>query len=166
MLSLLWPASWIAFIPIVIIETWIAKQLLNLMWKPLIIRVGIANAFSTLVGIPLTWGVLAATEILLTHGGRAYGLDTIPKKLIAVVIQAPWLIPYEADLGWMIPSAAVVLLIPFFFVSVFSERWIFNRKKQFDNALVKTWSWKANLVTYGIIEILLAIILVYNILNT
>ena len=165
MLALLWPASWIAFIPVVMIETWIAKRILDLMWKQAFIRTGIANALSTIVGIPLTWGALTVIEIVLSGGGRAYGLETLPKKLFAVVVQAPWLIPYESDLEWMIPSAAIVLLIPFFFVSVFIEREIFDRKKQLDSALVKEWSWKANLITYGIMEILLISTLCYVILK-
>ena len=40
MLVLLWPLSWIAFIPVVIIEAWIAKRILGLMWKQAFIRTG------------------------------------------------------------------------------------------------------------------------------
>jgi len=165
MLALLWPASWIAFIPVVVIEAWVAKRILDLMWKPALIRSGIANAVSTLVGIPLTWGALVVVEMALPGGGRAYGLDTLYQKLFAVVVQAPWLIPYESDLDWMIPAAAIVLLIPFFFVSVFVERWTFNIKKQLDSSRVKYWSWKANLITYGIMESLLVATLAYEILK-
>jgi hypothetical protein len=163
MLAVLWPASWIAFIPVVVIEAWIARHIFGITWKPALIRTAIANAASTLVGIPLTWGALAGVEIVVTGGGRAYGLETLPKKLVAVVVQAPWLIPYESDLDWMIPAAAIVLLIPFFFVSVFVERWCFARKNQLDKALVRLWSWKANLVTYGIMEVMLLCALGYGI---
>ena len=71
-----------------------------------------------------------------------------------VVSEAPWLSPNEYNAWWMIPSAVMVLLIPIFFVSVFFERWAFDWNKQLDSSLVKEWSWKANLVTYGIMEIL------------
>ncbi len=163
MLALLWPALWMLFIPIVIIEAWVARRIVDLDWKTSLKKAGLANAISTLVGIPLTWGVLVIIEIILSQGGRAYGINTLSGKLIAVTVQAPWLIPYESDLDWMIPSASIVLLIPFFFVSVFIERWIFGRKSQLDKAMVRSWSWKANLLSYGLLQIVLVCFLIYGI---
>ena len=163
MLALLWPASWIAFIPVVIIEAWIATRIIGLTWKPALIRSSIANATSTLVGIPLTWGALLIVELGLSGGGRAFGIETLPQKLFAAVVQAPWLIPYEEELDWLVPTAAIVLLVPFFFASVFIERWAFDRKKQLEKPLVRLWSWKANLVTYGIMLLLLLGTLIYSI---
>jgi hypothetical protein len=161
MLALLWPASWMAFIPVVIIEAWIAKQIFGLMWKPALFRTGLANTASTLIGIPLTWGALLLIELGISGGGKAFGIETLPQKLFAVIVQAPWLIPYEEDLDWMITAAAIVLLVPFFFASVFIERWAFDRKRQLEKPLVRLWSWKANLVTYGIMELLLFGTLIY-----
>lgn len=163
MLALLWPASWMAFIPVVLIEAWIARRILGLMWKPALLRTGLANAVSTLIGIPLTWGALLLIELGISGGGKAFGIETLPQKLFAVIVQAPWLIPYEEGLGWMVPAAAIVLLVPFFFASVFIERWAFDRKRQLEKPLVGLWSWKSNLVTYGIMELLLFCTLIYGI---
>jgi len=163
MLALLWPASWVLFIPIVVIEAWVARRIVELDWQTSLKKAGIANAVSTLVGIPLTWGVLGVIEIILSQGGRAYGINTLSGKLIAVTLQAPWLIPYESDLNWMIPSASIFLLIPFFFASVFIERWVFGWKSQLDKAKIKTWSWKANLLTYGLLQLVLVCFLIYGI---
>ena len=163
MLALLWPAFWVLFIPIVIIEAWVARRIIELTWKTSLIRAGLANAASTLIGIPLTWGVLVVFEMILPRGGEAYGVDTLSGKLIAITVQAPWLIPYESDLDWMIPAASIVLLIPFFFTSVFIERWIFGRKNQIDKAKIKSWSWKANLLTYGLLQVALVCCLIYGI---
>ena len=69
MLALLWPLSWIAFIPVVIIEAWIAKRILDLTWKQSFIKTGIANAYSTIVGIPLTWVSLVFIQLTLLPGG-------------------------------------------------------------------------------------------------
>ena len=165
MLAVLWPLSWIAFIPVVIIEAWIAKRIIGLTWKPALIRSGIANAVSTLVGIPLTWFALVLVELVISHGGRAFGIETLPQKIFAAVIQAPWLIPYEEDVYWLVPTAAIVLLVPFFFASVFIERWAFDIKKQIEKPLVRLWSWKANLVTYGIMLLLLICTLIYSIVK-
>ncbi len=163
MLALIWPASWALFVPIVAIEAWVARRIVNLDWKTCIKTVGIANALSTLIGIPLTWGALVIIEMILSHGGRAYGIDTLAGKIIAVTIQAPWLIPYESDLGWMIPAASMVLLIPFFFASVFIERWVFGLKREIDKTKIKSWSWRANLLTYGLLQAILVCFLIYGI---
>jgi hypothetical protein len=163
MLALLWPASWVLFIPIVVIEAWVARRILELDWQTSLKKTGIANAVSTLIGIPLTWGALVIVEIMLSQGGRAYGINTLSGKIIAVTVQAPWLIPYESDLDWMIPAASIVLLIPFFFVSVFIERWIFGRKSQLNKAKVKSWSWKANLLSYALLQAVLICFLIYSI---
>ena len=169
MLALLWPASWIALIPIVIIEAWIARRIIGLAWKPALIRSSIANAVSTFIGIPLAWGALLIAQIGLTGGRRTFGMYTLPQKLFVAIIQAPWPKPYREDiyghLDWLIPSAAIVLLIPLFFASVYLERWAFDRKKQLEKGLVRSWSWKANLMTYGIMLFFLLFTLIYNITN-
>jgi hypothetical protein len=56
MLALVWPASWMLFIPIVAIEAWIARKVVGLTVKRCILASTAANAVSTLVGIPLVWG--------------------------------------------------------------------------------------------------------------
>ncbi len=163
MLALLWPVSWVLFIPIVIIEAWVARRIVELDWKTSLKKTALANAVSTLIGIPLTWGVLVVIEIILSQGGRAYGINTFTGKLIAVTVQAPWLIPYESDLDWMIPSASIVLLIPFFLTSVYVERWIFGMKSQIDKTKIKSWSFKANLLTYGLLQAILVCFLIYGV---
>lgn len=93
-----------------------------------------ANLLSTLVGIPAAWLPLVAAQII---GGatRAWGLDTPMDRLAAVTLQAPWLIPYEDDLYWMVPAASLALLVPFFLASVVIEylflrvRWVPGRPR-------------------------------------
>jgi hypothetical protein len=79
-----------------------------------------ANLLSGLLGVPLAWLALVIAQIA---GGatRAWGLDTPMDRLAAVTLQAPWLIPYEDDLYWMVPAASLVLLVPFYLVSVAAE---------------------------------------------
>lgn len=79
-----------------------------------------ANLWSTLLGIPATWLALAIAQ-MFGGGGRAWGLDTPMDRLAAVTLQAPWLIPYEHDLSWMMPAASLVLLVPFYLASVVAE---------------------------------------------
>ena len=84
--------------------------------------------------------------------GGALGLDTLTRRAYAVTIQAPWLIPYESDLGWMVPVAFLSLTVPFYVMSVASEyvvvRWFFP---QVAKRVVWAWVSRANLWSYGLL---------------
>jgi len=164
MLALVWPASWALLIPIVLVEALVARRVLGLGWKEALRRTGVANLASTLVGIPLTWGALVLAETVAQAAAEAspylgkLSVNTIPGKIATVFITAPWLYPYESELGWMIPTAAVLLLEHFFLVSVWVEGRYFDRKAELPKEQVKRWSWHANLLSYGMLAICLAVL--------
>jgi len=165
MLVLLWPAAWALLVPVVLLEAEVARRRLALPYRDGLRVAGVANAVSTFVGIPVTWGVLVVVELVAT-GGRALGLGTLAGRIAAVTVQSPWLIPYEADLDWMIPVAALVLCVPFFFMSVFVEAFIARRLlASHAPAHVRSWSWRANLASYGAIVALGAAALLYSTLT-
>jgi len=110
----------VSLIPIVIIEALIVQRMVVLSQRRAFASVALANIISTIVGIPLMWIVLATTQG--TFAGTALGLSTVGQKIYAVTIQAPWLIPYEQDLSWMIPMALIVLAVPAYLLSVLVER--------------------------------------------
>jgi hypothetical protein len=121
MICVYWPSAWVAFIPIVIIESWVGVRLLKRPFGSCLKAAFVGNLISTLIGIPITWFVLLLIEGGLS--GQAQG------KLYAVTIQSPWLIPYEKyeqDLYWTVPAAAFVLSIPFYLMSVLTEAPIAN----------------------------------------
>ena len=150
MLAVVWPLSWFAFIPIVAKESIVSWKYIALPGRKSLLGALIANLSSMLVGIPITWALLVVIEIVVTNGGRAYGLETFLTKLVAVTVQAPWLIPYEKDLYWMVP-AAILFLLPFFgIVSVYVERPIFRKITSCEKKEAKRWSLTANGITYGI----------------
>jgi hypothetical protein len=150
MLAIVWPLSWLAFIPIVAIEAAVARKGLSLPWKRSIVSSLLANVASTLVGLPVTWALLVVVEMAVSFGGQALGVNTMPGKVLAVTLQAPWLVPYDRSLYWMVP-AATTFLLPFFgFASVFLERPVFRRFAGCDKAGARRWSWTANTLTYGL----------------
>jgi hypothetical protein len=159
MLAIIWPASWILIIPIILVEALIARKIIGNPLKQSLIASTAANAFSTFIGLPICWGLLLGIEFITTHGGRAYGLGSYWSKALAITLQAPWLIPYESDLYWMIPAAAIVLLIPFFFMSVFSERWLFRKITKCSKSESNRWGWEANGFSYGVIIVFLGVLL-------
>lgn len=113
------PPLWLAFVPIVVIEAMTLSRLMAIPLRRALLSTLVGNAVSSIVGIPLTWVILAALE--LTCCGNAFGLSTFGSRVYAVTVQAPWLIPYEKDFSWMIPAALVAMAVPCFIASVLIE---------------------------------------------
>ena len=116
----------------------------------------LANVASTILGFPLLWILLVLLQFGL-GGGHAYGLQSWWGKLYAVTVQAPWLIPYDHDLRWMIPIAGAYLLIPAFFVSVWTERIIYGRFwPEIERKKLNSFCWLAHYFSYAMLLILAA----------
>jgi hypothetical protein len=151
MLFVTFPAMFVALVPIIWIEAHYALRRLGLAYRQALGVSAAANAASTVIGLPVTWLVLVGVQ-LLTGGGNAYGLQTLPDKLLAVTWQSPWLIPYEGELVWMIPAATLCLLVPFFFASALVEYQVARRMLSAharDHVLAAIW--RANLLSYGLL---------------
>jgi len=153
MIILIMPALALSIFPIIIIETIYIYIKLSLSKKLAGKTVTISNVVSTIVGIPLTWILLVGIQIL-TGGGSSYGMDTTLGKIIAVTWQAPWLIPHESQLHWMVPVSGLVLMIPFFFVSWWTEYFITIKILiDTDTKEIKKYVRNANLITYGLLSL-------------
>jgi hypothetical protein len=119
------PPMWAAIVPIIIIESLIVYRFVRGPFSRTLAALTAANIVSTIVGVPVAWFILAISEMLCCGG--ALGLSTPVTRIYAVTVQAPWLIPYESDLGWMIPLALVTLGIVFAALSVLVETPIASR---------------------------------------
>ena len=162
MLFLAMPAFAISLLPIIAIEAIYLSKSMDLNIGRAARTAGISNFVSTIIGIPLTWFILVALQ-MITGGGSAYGIDSIFGKILAVTWQAPWLIPYEKDLDWMISVAGVVLLVPFFFASWWSEYFVSKKiLPEYSPGEIKTNICKANLITYGLLGLWPIGIFVFN----
>lgn len=150
-LAIAWPLSWAALIPIIVIEGYVGRAMADVSWGRASSAAGVANLVSTAVGVPLTWGALLLVQFVTPNGGGgAFGIDTAGAKLFAVTVQAPWLLPWEGHLHWMVP-AALLFMLPFLgVVSVYVERPLFRLIARCDKPTARAWSWRANLTTYGI----------------
>jgi hypothetical protein len=151
MLFLAMPAFLMSLVPIIAIETIYISKGLELSFGQSLKTVSISNVASTLIGIPLTWLLLVLVQVV-TGGGGAYGINSAMGKVLAVTWQAPWLIPYEEDLNWMIPVAGLVLLVPFFFASWWSEYFVSKKlNKTLPSLSIKDKVRNANLITYSLL---------------
>jgi len=148
MLFVTLPAMIVALIPIILIEAALSFRHIDLPFRRLVKTTAIANLVSTFIGLPLAWIILVVLQ-MGTGGGEAHGLDTPLQRFLAVTWQAPWLIPYDAHLDWMIPIAMLVLLVPFYFVSWWIEYLVAAKMLvDVDRQLIKRAMRNANFISY------------------
>lgn len=164
MIAVIMPASWILLIPVIFIESAVAESVLGYKYWRAIKPVAVANAVSTIIGIPITWGLLVLVQ-MFSGGGGSEGLNTFALRIYAVTVQSPWLIPYASnELEWMLPAAGITLCIPFFFASVFCEYLVMNKLISANPTAIKHWAWLANGISYGMIVAILIVQLIIALL--
>lgn len=153
MLVIAWPVAWIALMPIIAIEAFLAIKILAVSWKQAFKISSLANLLSTLIGIPVTWGLLFALEFgaIFSVGYVSDLLKYNPDdSLMAAVFfpfYAAWLPPTENK--WVVYAAFLVLLIPFYFMSVAIEVRLAKRFLKTETIVsIRRWGRIANAATY------------------
>jgi hypothetical protein len=142
------PLLVLALVPIVLLEALVYRAGVALPWCKAVGGSLVANLCSTFLGVPIAWAGLLVGQLAF-GGGSAWGLDTPLLRLAAVTVQAPWLIPYEREFYWMIPAASLFLMLPFFLVSVLSERYLLlHWWPEADRRRLSRFVWLANLASY------------------
>ena len=170
MLAWAWPWMIVSLIPIIIIESLYIQRSLKLSFGRTLKVMSIANIESTLIGIPITWVAWVIIEIILGYMGTLVfenlhvSLPESASLLFALTVGAAWLTPAESNLYWMVPTASLVLLIPFFYVSWLLERRRTKRLlKEYDPANIKKATFIANLCSYGLLFAIVLGWLIYSI---
>ena len=158
MIAVFLPALWLSLVPVIFVEAWVIARWLPLTPRRAVSGAAIGNVLSTLIGIPVMWMFLATGQLVLA--GTARGLSSIGAKTYAVTVQAPWLIPYEEDLKWMIPTALIVLAVPAYALSVLIEwRCLLPFVDQTHKAKTLRVVATANAASYAALALLFAIVL-------
>lgn len=170
MLAWAWPWMIISLIPIIMIESLYIHRSLRLSFGRALKVTSIANVESTLIGIPITWAAWAIIEIILGYGitllfeNFHVSLPESASLLFALTVGAAWLIAAESSLYWMVPTASLVLLIPFFYVSWLLEcRRTKRLLREYDPANIKKATFIANLCSYGLLFAIVLGWLIYSI---
>ena len=147
MLAVVWPVAWLAFLPVVLVESLVALQGLELRFRRALVVTAAANAVSTLVGIPIVWFIMVIIQMTMTGGGSLWHASDSPTQaVIAACRRAAWLGPYEQL--WMVPLAAIFLCIPFYFASVLIEYLVVRCMVTNGPSEVRRFCWRANLWSY------------------
>lgn len=117
------PVALYLLIPVVVFEAWFApKKIGKLSPSRRLGGVALANTISTFGGCPLTWVIFAALHDLANRGGgEAYGLLGPLKAMISGGWQTASTILYKEELYWMVPTAAMIFMVPAFFVTILLE---------------------------------------------
>lgn len=140
----------LVFFPIVMVESVITWAFVRQPVWPVVRTVGVANAISTFVGIPMAWIFMVVLELATVGGGADRHYNTPFAAFQSLVLGAAWLPPEEGALAWLIPAATLVLLIPYFVVSVAIERRILLKSwSRLPRSGVTTACWLSNLASYS-----------------
>lgn len=152
MIVVIMPVMVLSLIPIIALEAYAYARALGLAGRRATRVAVLTNLLSTFLGIPVSWGLLLVMQAVL-GGGSPFGLETLRGKVLSVTLQAPMLIPYD-DATWLLPTAGLVLMVPFFFASWWTEYWLARRLLE-DVPRPAVWAAvrNANLVSYGLLTL-------------
>jgi hypothetical protein len=161
MIALTFPLMVMLLIPVVVIEAFLCKKWLGLTnWEAMKSN-AVANAVSTIFGVPLAWAVMllvqfaaiASVDQKVNFLHSSSPLATV----IVFLLHSAWIGPAEGNSAWWIPAATLVLLVPFFFASYGLEYLVMaymigmpeGGPENLAYPRVKRAVRNANLVTYG-----------------
>lgn len=174
MIFLTLPGMIIGLIPIIAFETWVAIKSLNTKVKETIITVTLANLLSTLIGTPLVWGIHLLICGAITYPIAVFfpkTLNTLPEfflGLYSMTICAPWLGGHKNPTITilLVSGAALFLLIPFFYISWWSEYQVWKRFfGNLEAKLVLSTCRKANIYSYFMLAVFVLIFGAYAYLD-
>jgi len=148
MIFVQWPLMLCALIPVILIEALLIRRWVPLSYGDAFKGTGIANVVSTVAGIPLTWVALLLIELAILLPLSQFDPDpSLTVDFLIFPLGAAWLGPVRAY--WIVSAAATILLIPFFFASVWIEYWCccFIWKKM-DRTIIWRGVFRANVASY------------------
>jgi hypothetical protein len=156
MIFVQWPLMGYALVPIIAVELLVFRRVLHLGYKPALLGSALANILSTVVGVPISWGVAYGLERgifeSLPIGWIKHIYHTPPLKILLFPLTAAWLGPIQPPSYWLVPCAAGILLIPCFFLSVWLERLVCRRVwRDTPRQQVKDAVYLANLFSYALL---------------
>lgn len=176
-LPMIFPAMYLMILalgPIIFIEAYAIRSL-KFTLERTVVSVTVANFVSTIVGIPVSWGLLYLVQSAADRMGTSQ-TGSFWDILLAVTIQSPWIHPRGPEYDWIVYAAGLFLLIPFFFASWLLEYWVIVKFVKSalpggtapDELLpkIKRVVRNANLYSYALLALFILILLVIRIAGT
>ena len=154
MIAVYLPPAWFALIPIILIESAYGIWRFKTPTAPTVAVVATANCVSTLVGLPVTWILLALGQTFLFERFTNIAA-TLPLGVLTVV-GAAWLGPEAEQSAWMVPVALATLTAPFYAMSVACEYLVVMRfMPDLPRRTIRSWMLGANAVSYAFLSIIM-----------
>lgn len=139
MVAVYLPFAWFALVPIIFIEALYGDRRYHLSFRRALLAQAIANCFSTLIGIPITWFAIVLLQVAILPGG----------------IGPAWLGPEPS--WWNIALAVAVLTVVFYFMSVATEGFVVARFfREVPQQTIRYWMLQSNGITYVLLVALLS----------
>ena len=135
----------VAWIPVVLVEFGVIQRALQEGWWKVLSAVMTANAVSTVLGVPLAWGLWGWLGSLMgTSRGSQTTLDIVTQSFVMWGDD-----PNRGDYRWMVPCAMLCGLVPAYFASVGIEGFLLKLMlRGVDSKQIWRLSWRANLASY------------------
>jgi len=151
MIFISYPLMLAAFLPVVFVESFVISKFTKLPLKESIGPLFIANLATTVVGFPISWGLLLGFELLTTGGSCGPGFDNLALGILTIILESAWLCP-RGDVNYgeiIVPLALIVSFIVAFFLSVIVEKLILVKVIDgVEKKKLKRSVWIANSVSY------------------
>ena len=176
MIVLTWPGMLLLLIPIIVLEGLLCRKWLGWSTRDALRLNAASNVVSTLVGVPIAWGVmlllqLGAVALLISTGVAERWTNPGPlAQAIFFLFASAWVeTPENGSIG-VIPAATLVLLVPFFFASYWIEYVVMKRmlgwkdgdQPDFELGRIKIAVRNANLVCYAAMFVATATWLIFE----
>lgn len=151
MIAVEMPLMALAIVPIILIEGWILHAVTRIPARECGSVAMVSNIFSTVIGLPLAWMALFALQEF-TGGTEIRELAPGVARYLSVARQGAWLMPNRYEMYWMLPSALLLLQVPFCVASCASEYWVSARRmKTQPRRVVLRAVLIGNGITYGLL---------------
>jgi hypothetical protein len=147
LLALLWPAHWLALVPLAVFEGELGHRRLQLA-RPAAMRVALfGNLVSTCVGVPLVWALMLAVEFGTSAVLSMLGVSgSSVVRALAFPLTSAWIGP--TDDAWRVYLAFAVQAVPCCLASIAIESMIARRMLAREPQALRGWITQANLMSY------------------
>jgi hypothetical protein len=149
MIFVTYPLMLLALVPVILVEVWVATPKLQGTFGRPAWAIGVANVVSTIIGVPIAWAAMFGVELLADRLGFFNNGQRL--SLADVILGSAWTGPPDNSHDWIIPLAAMILLIPTFFVSWYLEAIIVEKMVEPEWPVVRNAMFKANLASYALL---------------
>jgi hypothetical protein len=162
MIALTFPLMLMLLIPVIVIEGYLCKRWLGLSTWEAMKSNAVSNLASTIVGVPLAWAIMLAVEFaaigIVDRSAVIRDWHSPLANVMWLFLASAWIGPPSAKNAWVIPSAILVLLIPFFVASYAIEYLVIRfmvgmpegGPPKLAYSHVRIVVRNANLITYGV----------------